>query len=435
MLTYGWSRLGYDAVFSLTWGEQLYRLEGPEVRADGAPTPHPLSILVGMVLAPLGADAAATGMVLLTFLALATAGQCAWLVGSRVFGAPCGVLFAMLVVTRPGFVGGLSYASTDLWFVALVLAAAAQLARSPDRVLAPMALLALGGLLRPEGWALAALHLGLVAGRDIPRRRLGAAAGLALAAPVVWMGLDWAWAGDPLHSLAATRDLAETLERPRGTDALYLGPRYLELLLGEPVLWAGLGGCVLILVLAPERGWLPVAALGVGLGSFAILALTGLPLIERYLVLPAVALALLAAAAATGWFSQPAGVARRRWMVLGLAMLGAAVVLIPSETGRLRDVSAVADERSDRQRALRSLASHLRDLSPECIVEVPDEEALRVVALFGGVSPRQLVTPADRAIAADQRMTGRGAPGPVLAGSGDLVLVVNPSSTVASRCS
>ena len=51
---YGRGTVGYDAAWALVWGQQLSRGELPELDAAGAPTPHPLAILVSALLAPLG---------------------------------------------------------------------------------------------------------------------------------------------------------------------------------------------------------------------------------------------------------------------------------------------------------------------------------------------------------------------------------------------
>ena len=51
-LVYGRGTLGYDAAWALVWGNELF--DGPALDAPGAPTPHPLAILVSAVIAPLG---------------------------------------------------------------------------------------------------------------------------------------------------------------------------------------------------------------------------------------------------------------------------------------------------------------------------------------------------------------------------------------------
>ena len=395
-VAYGAPRLGYDALFALTWGRQLYRFEAPGLEVAGAPTPHPLANLVGALVAPLGTDASATVMVGLACVALAAAGYSAWLIGSRLFGMLCGPLFALVVVTRPGLVVALLYASTDLWFLALVLLAGALIAARPLESTGPLVALALAGLLRPEAWALAIAYVVFLALRRVPAHRLLYAGALTLAAPVIWLTLDWIWAGDPWHSLRATRELAVALERPRGPGAAVdLGAEYLTGLLGAPVLWAGLAGCIVALALVPERAVLPTVVLVIGVAGFATLAVAGLPLIERYVVLPAVALALFAAAAALGWRVLERGRTRRIWMGGGVAALVLGAFLLPGQVRELGDLRALAAEQRDRQLALRTIASHLRAAPARCLVEVPSFQDGQVLVLFGRLEPGQIV-PADR---------------------------------------
>ena len=94
-------------------------------------------------------------------------------------------------------------AFVDVPFLALVMWAAALEARRPRRGLAPMALLAAAGLLRPEAWVLAGLYwLWCLPGRS-PGARLRLL-GLAAAAPVAWCLVDLAVTGDPLFSVRST---------------------------------------------------------------------------------------------------------------------------------------------------------------------------------------------------------------------------------------
>lgn len=435
-VAYGPARLGYDALFALIWGRQLYRLELPSVGVADAPTPHPLANLLGALLAPLGANVSATAITVLACVAFGTAGYAAWLVGSRLFGSACGVLFALLVLTRPGFVVGLLYASTDLWFLALVLLVGAQLAWHPMAAMGPLATLALAGLLRPEAWALAIVYVVFLTVRRQPARRLLPAYALMLAAPLAWMTLDWIWSGEPLHSLRATRELAASLDRPRGFGAaMDLGSGYLSALLSEPVLWTGLAGCILVISLASERAMLPALVFLAGSAGFAILAVAGLPLIGRYLVLPAAALTFFVAAAALGWRVLPPGTTRRAWTGGGIAMLVAGTMLLPAQVRQLRNLRELAADQRGRQLALRSIAAYLRDTPARCVVQVPSFQDVQAMVLFGDLEPRQIRAadrPADRQRPADLRVlelsTRRGKQPLIRARAAGLVLVTGKRS-------
>jgi hypothetical protein len=435
-VAYGAPRLGYDALFALFWGRQVYRLELPSVAVAQAPTPHPLATIVGALVAPLGDEAAATAMTVLACVAFATAGYGAWLVGSRLFGSACGALFALLLLTRPGLVTALLFASTDMWFLALVLLAGAQLARRPMDSTGPLIALALAGLLRPEAWALAIIYVVFLALRRAPGRSLLAAGALTLAAPLIWLTLDWIWAGDPLHSLRATRELAVALERPRGLSAaINLGAEYLAALLGEPLLWAGLAGCVIVTALAPECAVLPAVLLLAGTAGFGILAVAGLPLIERYVVLPAAALALAAAAAALGWRVLPRGPTRRAWAGGGTTMLALGALLLPAQVRQLRNLREQAAVQRHSQRTLRAIASQLRGTPAHCVVQVPSFQEAQTLAFFSDIELRRIGTAdqlADRPPTANLRMIvspSRAAPSQTLPQRGSLILAPDTRST------
>ena len=75
--------------------------------------------------------------------------------------------------------------------------------------------------------------------------------------------------------------------------------------------------------------------------AFCVLAAAGLPIITRYLLLPACLLAVFCGAGAFGWLELPAGDPRRRWwraaaVVVGLALLA----FVPSQVGRISALRA-----------------------------------------------------------------------------------------------
>ena len=69
------SYANYDSVYTLVWGRELWDGVLPSFDAYRAPTQHPLWVLVGMVLAPLGqgADRVLVGLTLVSFLVLVRA--------------------------------------------------------------------------------------------------------------------------------------------------------------------------------------------------------------------------------------------------------------------------------------------------------------------------------------------------------------------------
>jgi len=182
-LVYGEGPIGYDTSYALLWGDQLAHAHLPDYVALHAPTPHPLANLVGLVLAPLG-DGAVDGIAVVSTLCLAALGWTAGVLGRRVWSWPVGVLFAVVLLTRPLLVGQELIASIDIPYLALVLGAAAMVARKPDRGLPVLAVLGVAGLLRPEAWLLAGVYVLFLLPRSTRRRR-AALIGAALVAPAL----------------------------------------------------------------------------------------------------------------------------------------------------------------------------------------------------------------------------------------------------------
>ncbi len=50
---YGTGYVGYDAMYSLLWGDEIAHGRAPNFEAPVAPTPHPLANLLGAMLSPL----------------------------------------------------------------------------------------------------------------------------------------------------------------------------------------------------------------------------------------------------------------------------------------------------------------------------------------------------------------------------------------------
>ena len=357
-LTFGPGAIGYDASFALVWGEQLAGGELPDFETDIAPTPHPLANLVSAALSLLG-DAALDAFLVITFASLALLGLFAYLLGERLFAPAVGVLFAAILITRPLLVNETQQALIDIPFLALT-AAAAWVAAGRGRPLAVLVLLTLAGLLRPEAWPLALVYALIV--------RRGAAVALALAAPVLWALFDLVVTGDPLHSLHGTRELAAELGRLRSAEsALTAAPEFLELILKAPVAWLGLAGCLAGLWFLYERSLAAAVVGGLGLGGFIVLGAAGLPVLTRYLLVPAAVLALFAAVAVLGWLALPADAPQRRpWMAAGAL---AAVLMLVSVPGTIDDNRAQASFMDGRREVQDGLLEIIRGPGGRELVE------------------------------------------------------------------
>ena len=114
--------LNYDTAYSLLWGGDVAHLRQPDFSVPLAPTPHPLSTALGVVLTPFG-DFGQTLWVVVAFLSL---GALAWLtyeLGAHWFGPWAGAVAALVILTRIPVLSFGVRAYLDIPYVALVLGA------------------------------------------------------------------------------------------------------------------------------------------------------------------------------------------------------------------------------------------------------------------------------------------------------------------------
>lgn len=335
----------YDSYYHLVWGRELLSGVTPSFEAYAAPTQHPLYVALGALLSLLG-EGGDRALVLVCLLSQAALVFGAYRLGSVVFGLWPGLLAGAFVGASASFLLYAARAYVDTPFLALVVWAAVLAAQEPNGRGAPMALLVLAGLLRPEAWVLGVLYW-LWAG---PRRPALAVA--ALAAPLAWALVDLAATGDPLHSLNATTELADDLGREQGLAAVPGSfVSFISATVRPPVALLALVGLVLALW---RLGWartrVPLALLGAGIATFAGTGVLGLSILPRYLTVPAVAMCVLAGYALAGFTTLPREERlplRRRWarasgaaVVVGAAVL---VVLAPSPTRVSGELSFIRD--------------------------------------------------------------------------------------------
>jgi hypothetical protein len=344
LVVFGRGYAGYDAVFSLIWGREIAHLQSPDLAVTFAPTPHPLANLLGAALAPLGGGAIPS-LTVASALALALLGWAGYRLGSGLFSPAVGLVLASLLLSRPLLVELSLSASIDVLFLALVTWATAEALVHSPRPRAALVLLALAGLLRPEAWTLSVAY-GAWLMREPATRRADIVT-LALAGPVIWAAADFVVTGDPFFSLRATRGLAVSLGPDRSLGAaVSKGPDYVDQILGEPVMWVGLAGCVATLVGFRRRAILPASLAALGTASFLAYGAAGVALYPRFLLVPATMLALFCAVAVAGWRGLEAGW-RRAWRTGAVAGAVALLATAPQDADRLKIVTARAATRAE----------------------------------------------------------------------------------------
>jgi hypothetical protein len=335
----------YDSYYHLVWGRELLDGLEPSFEAYAAPTQHPLYVALGALLGLIGEDGD-RALVLVCLLCHAALVFGTYRLGAAVFGRWPGLLAAAFVGVSASFLLYAVRAYVDAPFLALVVWAGVIEAerakgRSPaheawPRFALPMALLVLAGLLRPEAWVLGALYWLWAVRRAAPATRLALTAA-ALAAPLIWAAIDLAATGDPLHSVHATSELADDLDRERGLGEVPGSfVRFIADTVRVPVALLALPGAVLAV---RRLGWeatrVPLALFAAGVMTFVGTGILGLSILPRYLTVPAVALCLFAGYGLAGFTTLPGtDPLRRLWIRASIAavVVGAAglAVLAPS---------------------------------------------------------------------------------------------------------
>ena len=284
----------YDSYYSLLWGRELLHGTLPHFQGFRTPTEHPLAIAAGALLSLVG-DSADRLWIALTFASLMALIWGIYRLARIAFTPLVGLIAGALLLTRFdfGFLAARGY--IDVPYMALVVWAAALEAGRPRRGGPVWALLALAGMLRPEAWLLTGLYFLWMASRATWPQRLRYAA-LAAIGPLVWAGTDLAVTGDPAFSLTHTSSSAEDLGRQQTLSQLPSAvPQFFANIVKLPVLVASVVGLAIGASLSPRKAAMPLALLAAGIGTFLVIGVAGLSVIERYLIVPALALIVFAA--------------------------------------------------------------------------------------------------------------------------------------------
>lgn len=346
----------YDSIYSLLWGREILDLATPTFDAFRAPTQHPLSNLIGAALSLFGqvGDRLWVALCILSMIAL-LAGL--YRLGRDLFSPVVGLVAAILLASRLDFAFLAARGYIDTGFLAFVIWAAVLEIARPRRGLAPLILLALAGMLRPEAWLIGGLYWLWCFGPATWRQRIVWGVIVWLPA-VIWLGSDYLVMGEPLYSFTHTSGLAAELERTKSIDEVPVTlVSYLIDLVKLPVFIGGLVGGVFGLLLYPKRSAMPFTLLAIGVATFFAIGLGGFSVIDRYLLVAAVMVMLLCAIALGGWSLLAPGPGRTIWMGLTLlAIVGGATL-----TATRLNLSSVIRELEFRGEARPSLADALND--------------------------------------------------------------------------
>lgn len=337
-----------DTLWALVWGRQLADGELPTYGISQSSTPHPLTNVLAALASVLGGEPAYWLLAGLALVAFGLVVVLTFAIAREYFGVLAGLVAAVVIATSPSYISAGGSAQMDLVFVAMVLVALWLALRGRDA--SAMGTLALAGTMHPEAWVLSVVYLAWLWSRRREREVWPGVVVLAGAGPVLWLGADLLVTGHPLYALTYTQQEAEALRRTTGLrhvpGTAHTG---LENLLTTPVFVVGALGFLMALA---TRCALPVVALGAVTGlTYVGYGVAGASLLDRYLFIPAVVLAIAFGHALTRW-TRLHGSSRAVWA----AAAAAAVAYAATASG-----GRVADIRFEKVR-IKSSAAQVSDL-------------------------------------------------------------------------
>lgn len=344
----------YDTYYALIWGNEMAHFHLPDYAVFKTPTPHPLFNVYTALLSPLGSAA----IRVLTVFSLAMYVGLLYgvyrLVKQQV-GTLVGFVTVLVLLTRTDLMAFAFRSMLDIPFLLMIVWAAVLEVQKPRRGLSPLVLLALAGLLRPEAWLMAGLYWLWLAfgwvrpGAELPGKRpsIGALIGygfLVISAPVIWLTWDAIVTGDALYSIHSTSEVAKEVNRQKSLPQAILA---LPGFVGGSEQWvnaiSGIAGFALA-YWAYRRHMLMLAVLGVvGVITYLLIAVAGLSVIPRYLVVPSLVMCFGVAFSLVGW-ERLAGTPRKIGVWLAVATLLLMVVRAPAYLDELRGLNTSTDQ-------------------------------------------------------------------------------------------
>jgi hypothetical protein len=332
-----------DSYWALIWGRDVLGGELPQVDAPDAPSAHPLAVAIGAVVGLFGRAQAVdlfNGLVLLSLGATLVG---IFRFGQIVFGTAVAWAAVAAALCNFTLANVVMFSSLDTTAYALTVWAAVLVAARPLNGAAPLILLGIAGLQRPEVWMLsAALWLYLAASlRD--RRR---AAGLMLlaAAPVAcWVAFD----------LVVTHRFGSSLNEIRSIVAGHEAPVFEQLKAAVPpafplaLMPVAMVGMALAVRMRCRPAILPAAIGFLGLVAAGVYLLADIVVVSRFLVVTALMGALFVGYAVMGGVGRPGRIGRA-WRIGGV-LAGLVVIVVGAR--QVNGVQGVRESLGDDARA------------------------------------------------------------------------------------
>jgi hypothetical protein len=260
-------------------------------------------------------------------------------------------------------------------------------------------LLGLASLMRPEAWLLIGLYwLWLAVDPAITWTRRIWTAAVAMVGPITWAAVDKIVTGDALYSLHSTSSLAEDLGRAKGLSSTpHATWAFLVSLDKWPVLVAGIVGLLLASYVTPKRLGMPVIMLVIGLGTFGLVGVAGLSIINRYLLVPSLMVMIFAAVTLGGWTMIERGRMRSIWAASAVAIVAFGIVFTATHVKLIR-FDAELGFRKYYHRSLEAIVEdpQVRDAVRRCgPISTPNHKLIPDVRWLANLSQSEVVARSD----------------------------------------
>jgi hypothetical protein len=334
--------MGYDAWAWMVWGRELAHLD---LATTGGPSFKPLPVIVVAPLSVLGGIAPAVWLAGMRACAVASL-LLAYRLGTRLAGPAAGAVAAVGLALSADLYRTALLGSAEPALIAVTLGAV-------DRHLDgrrdwALVLVAVAGLIRPEAWVVLAAY-GVYVWLREPRLRTLVAAAVVLP-PALWLGLDWAGSGDPLHASSTATEATEGSAAHASVPSLEVVRRAADAVIVPTLVLAAVG--LVEAARRRDRRVLAIAGLAIAwIVVVAIMAEAGFTGTRRYLAAPAAAICVVSGVG-LAWLLSAVRAGRTR---VAAACAIAALSLVPAfvrarEEGRTLSVARSQADQLDELR-------------------------------------------------------------------------------------
>lgn len=334
--------MGYDAWAWMVWGRELAHLD---LATTGGPSFKPLPVIVVAPLSVLGGIAPAVWLAGMRACAVASL-LLAYRLGTRLAGPAAGAVATVGLALSADLYRTALLGSAEPALIALTLGAV-------DRHLDgrrdwALVLVAVAGLIRPEAWVVLGAY-GVYVWLREPRLRTLVAAAVVLP-PALWLGLDWAGSGDPLHASSTATEATEGSAAHASVPSLEVVRRAADAVIVPTLVLAAVG--LVEAARRRDRRVLAIAGLAIAwIVVVAIMAEAGFTGTRRYLAAPAAAICVVSGVG-LAWLLSAVRAGRTR---VAAACAIAALSLVPAfvrarEEGRTLSVARSQADQLDELR-------------------------------------------------------------------------------------